>query len=106
MKDEILSYLDPREEKLTLNGRVVIVRELASAADTTAMQDNVDMAWKLLVRCVLDEAGSQIFGDEDIARLKRTGKLKMKLLVDAVMRVNGYDVEGDEKKSGAGPRAG
>lgn len=106
MRDELLEALAPHEESVTIGERVLTVRELESAADTEAFRDNADMSWKLLVRCVFDAAGRQVFSDADIPRLKRSGKLRLKPITDAVLRVNGYDLEAAEKNSGAGPGAG
>lgn len=106
MREDILAYLATREEKVMLGAREVTVRELESAADTAAFLDNTDMTWKLLVRCVLGADGNPVFSDEDIPRLKKSGKLRMVELVAAVRRVNGLAIEDAEKNSGAGPGAG
>ena len=106
MKDEVLAALEPQEERVTIGQRKLVVREMISAADTEAFRDNVDMSWKLLVRCVFTEDGEQVFDDSDIPRLKKSGKLRLKPLSDAVLRVNGYDLGDAEKNSGAGPSAG
>jgi hypothetical protein len=105
-KEQLFEALAPREERVEILGRALIVRELESAADTAAFLDNADMSWKMIVRCVFREDGQPMFGDDDIPRLKRTAKLRLKPLSDAVLRVNGLDVDGAEKNSGAGPGAG
>jgi hypothetical protein len=106
MKDELLAAFAPQEERIEVAGRKLVVRELTAAADTAAFHDNVDMSWKLLVRCVFDGKGNPVFTDDDIPALKKSGKVKLKPVSDAVLRVNGYNTGELEKNSGAGPGAG
>lgn len=103
MLDDILSAIKPREEKVELGGHTLTVRGLASAADVTAMQDNADLTYKLVVRCVFDAEGRPVFTDAHIPSLKGGAKAKLAPLIAAVCRVNGFDVEGDAKNSGAAP---
>lgn len=106
MKDALLAALAPQEKQVTVEGVVLTVREMDSAADTEAFRDNVDMSWKLLVRCTYDADGKLVFTDEDIPRLKKSSKVKLAPLTDAVLRVNGYKAEAVEKNSAAAPSGG
>ena len=106
MKEDIFAALAPREERLELGGHTLIVREIASAADVVVFQDNADMTYKLIVRCVFDEAGEAVFTDGDIARLKSGAKAKLLPLIQAVSRVNGYAIEENLKNSAAAPGDG
>lgn len=103
MLAELIAALAPREERITLAGHALVVRELAVAADVSAMQDNVDLTWKLVVRCVFDEAGAAVFTDADIPALKAGSKARLQPLINAVVRVNGMDIEAEAKNSPAAP---
>ena len=104
MLPDLLEAIQPREKEITLGGRKLVVRELSGEADTSAMQDNQDLTWKLLVRCVfVAESGEPAFTDKDIPALRRGAKLRVKPLVDAVIEVNGMDIEAEAKNSAAAP---
>lgn len=103
MREDLKALLAPREERVTLGSLVLVVREMASAADVAGMQDNVDLTYKLVVRCTFDEAGAAVFTDADIPALKAAGARQLMPLVAAVTRVNGFDVEADVKNSDAAP---
>lgn len=104
MRADLLAAIKPREEPVTLGPHKLVVRELAIAADVVALQDNVDMTYKLAVRCVLDAAtGEPIWTDEDIPALKAGAKFAMLPVMEAVQRVNGLSIEDNEKKSEASP---
>ena len=103
MREEIIAALAVREEAFELGGRKLFARELASAADVAAFVDNEDLGYKLLVRCVFDEAGNPVFTDEDIPALKASAKSRLAPALRAVNRVNGFDVEDSVKNSAAAP---
>jgi hypothetical protein len=103
---DILDAIKPREERVTLGGHVLVVREIAIAADVAFMQDNADLTYKLVVRCVFDEAGEPAFDESDIPGLKKAGKTKLLPLIEAVNRVNGFDIEHEAKNSSAAPADG
>ena len=103
MLKDLAEYLRPREERLAFAGRALVVRELESAADVAFMADNEDLSYKLLVRCVFDEAGAPVFTEADVVALKAGAKAKLLPLMEAVNRVNGFDTAGDAKNSGAVP---
>ena len=107
MLDDLLEAIRPREKPVTLGARALVARELGCDADTSAMVDNQDLTWKLVVRCVFDAAsGEPAFTDKDIPALKRGAKLRLKPVVDAVMEVNGASLEAEEKNSAAAPDSG
>ena len=103
MLKDIAELLKPREEQLKFAGREVTVRELDAAADVSAFGDNQDLSWKLLTRCVFDAGGKPLFEDADIAELKRGSRRRLRPLIEAVSRVNGFDLETEEKNSDAAP---
>jgi hypothetical protein len=107
MDAELSGLLAPREETVTLGGRTLVVRELVAAADVAAFADSEDVNFKMLVRCVYEEDGSTLaFSDDDIPTLKRAARIRLLPLLEASVRVNGFDVGDREKNSGAGPGAG
>ena len=106
MLEVLREALAPREERVVIGGITLVAREMATAADVEAMQDNKDLGMKMLVRCVFDESGKAVFTDEDIPALKASAKVKLAPLVAAVNRVNGFAVEAEAKNSEAGPAAG
>lgn len=99
LRDELLSALAPREEKVVLAGQTLTVRELETAADVTAFQDQSDTLYKLLVRSTFDADGNAVFTDADIPALKKSGSRKILPLMEAVARVNGMNTADNEKKS-------
>lgn len=101
MHDDILAAIRPREEPVTVGGLKLVVREMAHAADVASFDDNADLTYKLVVRCVFDEAGAPVFTDDDIPALKAAAKVRLAELVAAVTRVNGFDLAGNAKNSGA-----
>lgn len=106
MRDQLLAFLAPREERITVEGESLIVREMGTAADAQAFRDGKDATYKFIVRCVFDAEGNPVFTDEDIPALKRASKLKMAPIISAVNRVMGFDLEDDVKNSSAVPSAG
>ena len=105
MRDEALKFLAAREEKVKLGQLEVTVREMQSAADVSALSEDGDSAWKMVVYSTFDADNQPLFKLEDIPALKATARTRMKPLVDAVMRVNGFDSEYEAKKSEAAPAA-
>jgi hypothetical protein len=101
MLDQLLEFLKPREEKVSLGGVTFHVKEMNGTVNTEALADGIDTTWKILVRCVFKEDGVQAFSDEDIPRLKASSKPKLVPLVNAVNRVNGFLVEEEVKNSAA-----
>lgn len=105
MREELLKFFEPREEKVELAGQALVVRELSEDSDTEALRDGVDSLLKFVVRCTFDQAEQRVFTDDDIPALKRAGAIRLAPLIQAVVRVNGF-VEDEIKNSGAGPSAG
>lgn len=106
MREKLLAALAAREERIEIGGDAYIVREMETAADAAAFVDEVDITYKMVVRCVFDLEGKQVFTDEDIPSLKKTAKSRFLPIFQAVQRVNGLDVPVVEKNSGAGQPAG
>ena len=91
-----------REERVTVDGVVFVAKELATAADLSALSGDPDYSLKVLVRCIFMEDGTLAFTDSDIADIKtETSVFKMSELVKAVNRVNGMDQEAEVKNSAA-----
>lgn len=103
MRDELLAALARREERVTIGGLKLVVREMENAADVAGFEDGADYGYKLVVRCVFDEAGAPVFTDDDISALKGASRVKFLPVIAAVNRVNGIDVEGEVKNSAAAP---
>jgi hypothetical protein len=101
MLEQLLEFLKPREEKVSLGGVDFHVKEMTGTVNTEALADGVDVTWKILVRCVFKEDGAQAFSDDDIPRLKASSKPKLAPIVNAVNRVNGFAVEEEAKNSKA-----
>ena len=106
MREEILAALAAQEEKVTVGGKQLTVRELGSAADGAPFLDKTDVAYKLLTRCVFGDDDQPVFTDDDIPALKAGGKRKLMPLVNAVLRVNGLAAEEAEKNSEADQSSG
>lgn len=106
-KSALLEALAPREEVIELAGIRVLVRELESAAQSERMHDPGEAFYAGVVLCCLDpDTGERLFTEEDIPVLKSRARKGMKPLIEAVMRVNGYAAEIEEKNSGAAPAGG
>lgn len=101
MIKELAEFLKPREETVVVGGVTFVVKELTGSADTVPMRDGLDVSWKILVRCVFRESGEPAFSDEDIASLKASSTSKLARLINAVSRVNGFDLEAEAKNSDA-----
>ena len=97
-----------RSEEVEVNGAKFIVRELPTAADMTAMRDNADHSYLLLIGCVFCEDGiTPAFSASDIPDIKeQTSVFRMEKLYRAVHRVNGLDAEAEVKNSEAVPTSG
>jgi hypothetical protein len=107
MRAELLAALAPREKRITLFDRPILVREMCVGSDIVAFQDGQDGFYKLLVRCAFDaETEEALFSDEDIPQLKGAGRKKMWALIEAVLEVNGHDIEAEIKNSDAAPSSG
>ena len=93
-KAALLAAIAPREEVVEVEGIKVKVRELESAAQSERLRDPGDATYAAMVLCCLDpETSEPLFTEDDITALKTRSRRGMKVLVDAVIRVNGYDRE-------------
>lgn len=105
-KAALLAALKPREEIVDIAGQQVVVRELQSAADAVALQDQTDAQFKFVVLCCFGSDGQPLFDLGDVPQLKASARRGLAPLFAAVARVNGFDLEAETKNSGAGPSAG
>ncbi len=103
MRDEILAVLAPRQEEVEFSGKKVFVRELDCAADMPSAEGALDFSLGLILHCVIDAKGCRLFADEDLPRLRQSARRRIKPLIDAVMRVNGFDTKAEAKNSEGGP---
>lgn len=117
MLKEIQEALQPREEQVTLGGRVLIVREVEEASVIASTgQGDPDAFYHLMVACVyigeevepadgekpaVYKAGALAMSADDIPTIKRSGRRALRPLAQAVARVNGMLVE-EEVKNSAG----
>lgn len=106
MREDLKAFLAPREERITFAGVELLVRELETAAEFEQVSDDVDWRFLVMVKCVFLPNGEPAFTRDDIADLKKSSRTKLLPIVAAVNRVNGFQVEIEEKNSGAGPSAG
>lgn len=100
MRAELLKFLERREERVTLGGMVLVIREMPTAGEMSELAGE-DSGFRLVVRCVFDEDGAPLFTDEDIPVLKGLSKTKFSPVAAAVNRVNGWDAEAEVKNSAA-----
>lgn len=103
---DLLQLLAAREERVTLEGVELVVREVEAAADTAAFIEPGDFVWKLVVASTFDANGKPAFSYEQVPGLKAASKLKLAPLVAAVLRVNGRDIEAEAKNSEASQDSG
>lgn len=106
-KAALLAALAPREETVEVAGLKVLVREMESAAQSERLTDPGDAFYAGMVLCCFDpESGERLFTEADIPMLKTRARKGMKLLVEAVIRVNGYNADAEIKNSDAVPAGG
>jgi hypothetical protein len=106
-KSALLAAIAPREEIIEVEGIKVKVRELESAAQSERLRDPGEATYAAMVLCCIDpDTNEPLFSEADIATLKTRSRRGMKVLMDAVIRVNGYDRDIEAGNSEAGPAAG
>jgi hypothetical protein len=104
MLDDLAELLKVREERIKLGKVKLIVRELDGSADNSILKEEEDRTWRIFVRCVYrEDSGERAFGDEDIPALKRKSPVITAPLINAVNRVNGFDLQEEAKNSDAVP---
>lgn len=103
---DLLQLLKTREERVTLEGVELIVREVQAAADTVAFTEPGDFIFKLVVASTFAADGSPAFTYDQVPALKAASKLKLAPLIAAALRVNGRDIEAEAKNSEADPGSG
>jgi hypothetical protein len=100
--EDLAEFLKLREERITFGKVKLIARELDGSADNAILREPEDRSWRLLVRCLFrEDTGEQAFDDADIKALKRKSPVTTSKLVEAVNRVNGFDIEDEAKNSDA-----
>ncbi len=106
MRDELLQFFGPQEERLKILGEEVVVKTLPDETPVEVFQGE-DVFWKIFVRCVFKPNGTPAFTDADIEPvLKKAKKMRIMPLVQLVQRVNAMDIEAEVKNSNAVPSAG
>jgi hypothetical protein len=104
--DSIIAATAPREERIKFEGHELVVREVENAADTAAFREGKDnMLIAFTVASVFDANGQPVFSTDHIPALKSRAKTRFFPLFKAVSRVNGLDIEHEEKNSEASPSA-
>lgn len=102
MLDDLAEFLKVREEKLTFGKVKLVVRELDGSADNSFLREEEDRSWRIFVRCVYrEDNGEQAFNDSDIPALKKKNPAVTAPLINAVNRVNGFDLQEEAKNSDA-----
>lgn len=103
MREALLKFFEPREEKVAMGGEVYTVRTMPDDADPiTADGEEI---YQFLVRCTFGPDGPA-FTDDDLPTLKAAPKVLKGRLLAAVSRVNGFDAATEEKNSEAAPSSG
>lgn len=106
MRDDIIAALAAQSEVVQFGGVAVHIRELDCAAEVPTDANVIDGSLKLLILCAHDAEGKRVFTDEDLPRLRGSARKRIKPLIDAVMRVNGFGIEAEAKNSAADPGSG
>ena len=104
MLNDLAEFLKQREERLEFGGVKLVVRELDGSADNSALTEatDVERSWFILVRCVFrEDNGERAFSDEDVPMLHKKSPMVTARLVNAVNRVNGFNIEEEAKNSDA-----
>lgn len=104
MKEALLKFFEPREERVAMAGETYFVRTRPNDSDPIKGGD--DAIYQFTVRCTFDADGKLAFTDDDIPTLKAAPDVLKARLQRAVALVNGFDLAEEEKNSGAGPSSG
>lgn len=114
MLKEIQEALARRQETVEFHGRVLVVREVAEAAELGITEKgDPDAFYKIVIGSVfignvvkeaegekpaVYEAGEPALTLEDLPTLKEGSRRALRPLLAAVSRVNGLDAEAEAKK--------
>jgi len=98
MLNEITELLQPATEEVVIGTKKIIMTEVPIEYDATLFYVPEVGNLNLLVACARDEQGEPVFTQEDVPKLKKMGSVKMRKLLTAALRVNGYWLEDNEKK--------
>lgn len=107
MRDELLKFFGPQEERLKILGEELVVRTLSDDTPVEVFQGE-DVFWRIVVASTFKADGTTpVFTNDDIETvLKPAKRVRILPLVLAVQRVNAMDIEAEVKNSDAGPSSG
>ena len=99
-KAGLLKKLELKTDKITIDGDTVRLTEISAAdymsiynsdavKDDKGEWDGTKFTAALACRCIIDEAGTRVFGDDDGALLSGGSTPVYKQIAEAVNRVNG-----------------
>jgi hypothetical protein len=103
-KEQLLASLQPKIEVVPVAGlgdlrlRELTAPEVVAIRDTTKTKKE-DFGFHLVIKSVVDDAGAPMFSVEDLDALRGSGQNSIGLLVSAVMKHNGFLVQGEEAKN-------
>jgi hypothetical protein len=103
MRDDLIAAIEPQKEAVEFLGKTLYVHELDCAADIPSGGGAVEINLRMMVLCTRDDKGELVFSDEDLPRLRKSSRRKIMPLLDAVMRVNGFDAKAEAKNSAGVP---
>lgn len=103
LREELLAFMAPREERVALGGIELVVKEWPMSADFGDFRGQTDSQYLFVVGCVFDDLGMPVFTTDDIPAIKAASSKKLMPLIAAVNRVNGFDIEDERKNSSASP---
>lgn len=96
MLKAIQDALTLREEKVTLAGQELVVRELAVITEVPEGERS-DAFYRMMVACVFDPEGKPAFEVADLPAIKAASRRALRDVIEAVQRVNGLNVEAEAK---------
>jgi hypothetical protein len=118
-REQILATKPPMEQAQWLNGDVVNVAAMTGTARDSFEKDTVQLSSaedeyghmtnfraRLLVRCLVDDNGERLFGDDDAAVLGAIWCSPLDKAFDVAKRLNGFspeDIKELEKNSDSAP---
>ena len=102
-----IAHFARKSEPLMIDGRKFTVRQVRSASELVEVKDSDEANYRLIIKCLCDEAGNPVFTDADIPALKEeASEINFLPVLRAIARVNGLDVEERAKNSEAAPSGG
>jgi membrane-bound lytic murein transglycosylase len=96
----------PDRECIQVAGQAIYIQEMdGKESFSMTVNQGEDFIFTMIARCLVDKDGERQLDDADIPSIKQWGQRKLRPIISAVLRVNGYG-EDQEKNSEAGPSAG